>query len=597
MKRTFRTMTAGATVLTALAMACATASTAHAADPAQSALAAWQRVGRPDRLIVIRPGAVDLVHQGVLVSRRGRKAGAVPMSWLVADTGPNWIAQSADDPSVVQVKAAILLSPGAGLRIGEVSKKVLFTAGDSATSATWIRGSRASLDIRDTTLAAAGPDGGSPGDSSPVRPYIYMGAGGRLDVTDSTVTGFGLRGKAPANFSGVTWGTGSSGSAVGATFEDNRTGLRVAGATGVRLDDVTAKDSVEDGVVLNRDTGTSVARLTAAGSGRDGVVVGGTAGRSLSGVTTRDSKGTGVKATSQDGLRLLGVDSRSDRRGGIRLLSCRNCTVTDAAVQHTDVALAISGPGSAATVDNPRLSDGRTGISLGKDIRSATVAGGTVSGFERGISVSGPRTTVTRTRVADSRTGITVRDKAHDVALTDVTVAGGRTGVTAASTATHVSLTRARIEDASAKGLTSASPQLLVKGGSVSGANTAVDLRAPARLDGLAVTDAYRGLHLAANVHAAGTGLDVLAEHKGVEADRGAVLDVTDSRVRAPLALAGAGRIMRHGRTQVTLPPFPWLGFAAIVALLASIALQTIHQVRHRGTRAPKVARHVRNTA
>ncbi|MFI6408413.1 right-handed parallel beta-helix repeat-containing protein [Streptomyces sp. NPDC050548] len=585
------------TALTALSAVSAAVAPATAADPAQSDLAAWQRNGRPDRLVVIRPGVVDLVRHGVLESRRTPGTGDVRMSWLAANTGPGWITQDGDDPSAVRVGAAVLLTPGTTLRIGRVTRKVLFTAGSSAASGTWIRGSRATLDIRDTTLTAAGPEGGDVADDTPVRPYLYMGAGGRLDITDSTVSGFGLSGRAPSRFSGVTWGKGGTGSAVRSTFQGNRTGLRLAGSAGVRLDDVTAKDSAEDGFVLNGDTGTSVTGLTARSNGRNGVTVGGTDGRTLSRVTTRDDKGIGIRATPQNGLSLVGADSGSDRGGGIRLLSCVNCAVSDATVRHTKVAVSVTGPGSRVTVHKPRLSGGRTGISLDQDIRSATVMDGTVSDFARGISVSGPQVTVTGTRIDGSRTGISVNGRAHDAALRDVTISDSRTGVTAAATTTGVSLTSVRVENASGKGLASASKGLRIKGGSVSGASTAVDLGAPARLDGLTITEAHRGIHLARTVRATGTGLDVLAERKGIEADRGAVIDITDSRVRAPLAMAGDGEILRHGHTEVTLPPFPWLGFAAIVALLAAIALQTVHQVRHRRTPRPKVARHVRNTA
>lgn len=598
MKLTVRKMSMAVTVLTALSAVSVAVPPAVAAVPAQSDLAAWQRTGKPDRLIVVRPGVVDLVRHGLIEARRRSPGVAdVPMSWLAANAGPDWITQRGDDPSVVQVRAAVLLTPGTTLRIGRVTRKVLFTAGGSKASGTWIRGSRATLDIRDTTLAAVGSEGGDLADDTPLRPYIYMGAGGRLDIKNSTVSGFGLSGRAPSRFSGVTWGKGSTGSAVGSTFQGNRTGLRLAGSTRVRLDDVTAKDSTEDGFVLNRDTGTSVTGLTARSNGRNGVTVGGTDGRTLSRVTTRDNKGIGVRATPQNGLSLIGADSGSDRGGGIRLLSCVNCTVSDATVQHTKVAVSVAGPGSRVTVNKARLTGGHTGISLGKDIHSAAITGGTVGDFERGISVSGPQVTIAGTRIDGSRTGISVNGRAHGAALREVTITDSRTGVTAAATTTGVSLTAVQVKNASGKGLASASTGLRIKGGSISGASTAVDLGAPARLDGLTITQAHRGIHLARTVRATGTGLDVLAERKGIEADRGAVIAITDSRVRAPLAMAGDGEILRHGHTEVTLPPFPWLGFAAIVALLAAIALQTVHQVRHRHTPRPKVARHVRNTA
>ncbi|MDX6328228.1 MAG: hypothetical protein QOI83_611, partial [Streptomycetaceae bacterium] len=91
--------------------------------------------------------------------------------------------------------------------------------------------------------------------------------------------------------------------------------------------------------------------------------------------------------------------------------------------------------------------------------------------------------------------------------------------------------------------------------------------------------------------------LDVLAERKGIEVGRKARMDLTDSRVRAPIALSGQGSVQRHGNTQVTLPPFPWLGFAALLALTLAAGLQTVHQVRHRRTPLPRVAGHIRNIA
>lgn len=553
MKRAGRMLSSALTALTALTAVFTSAQPAAAADPAQAALSAWQRNGRPERLIVIRPGVVDFVRKGVLESRRVPGTAEVPMSWLVAKTAPDWIGR-ADDLSVVQLKAAVLLAPGTTLRIGRGPKKVLFTAGDSATSGTWIRGSGATLDIRETALAAADADGGEPADEATARPYLYMGAGGRLDITDSTVTGFGLSGRDPARFSGVTWGKGSTGSAVRTTFQGNRTGVRLSGSTGVRLSDVTAKDSVEDGFVLRQDTGTVTEKLTAQGNGRDGMTVGGTPGRQLAGVATRDNKRFGVRATPQQGLRLTGADSLHDH-SGIRLLSCRSCTLTDAKVRDTAVALSVSGSGSAVTVTRPELEGGTTGISLGADTASTTVTGGAVSGFDRGVAVSGHRLTITGTQVNDARTGIAVTDKANGTVLRDVTV-----------------------------------------NGSAFGAGTGVDLRASASLDGLTVSGTHRGVHLAAGVSADAKHLDVLAERKGVQADRAAVLELTDSRVRAPSALTGQGTILRHGSTEVSLPPFPWLGFAAIMALLAAIALQSVHQVRHRRAPQPRVAQHVRNT-
>jgi hypothetical protein len=589
---------AAVTVAAAAALTAAAPTALAAGSTANPDTGAWQRSGRPERLMVVRPTSVDLVSNGTVVQRLYPAAGSVAISWLAANVGQSWISHAHGNLTTVQVRAAVLLTPGTTLRIGPVTKKVLFTAGTTAASGTWIRGSRATLDVRGTTLGSVDTNGRETSAAGTAgSPYILMGAGGQLDITDSTITGFGLPGTGHAGFSGVTWGKGSTGYAVGSSFVGNRTGLRLAGSSGVRLSKVTVKGSVGDGVVLNGDTGTTVQNLTSQGNGRNGLAAGGTDQRNLSGISTRDNHGSGVKATAQNGLRLTGVTSQGDKGGGIRLVSCAGCTVDRAVVDGAPVALAVSGAGSQVTVKDPQLSNGVTGISLAAGIKGASVSGGTVRAFERGIAISGSDVTVRATTVRDSRTGISVYGQAGNAALNGVTVRGGRVGVTASGTTSGISLTGVRISGTSSKGLSSASPGLRVTGGSVSGATTAVDLGASARLDTLTVSGARRGVHLAAGVHATGTALDVLAERKGIEVGRKARMDLTDSRVRAPIALSGQGSVQRHGNTQVTLPPFPWLGFAALLALTLAAGLQTVHQVRHRRTPLPRVAGHIRNIA
>lgn len=596
--KTIRTALAAAVATTALLTVAAPA--AHAADsPAAQDIAAWARSGHPDRLMVIRPGSIALVHHGTVVNRLYPAWGAVPFSWLAANAGSQWVGYDSGSRTV-RVRAAVLLTPGTTLNVGRGTSTVLLTAGKTAASGTWIRGSRATLDIDGVTLASATPGGTRPAPAGTAgRPYLAMGAGGRMDITDTTVTGFGRPGSAPPLESGVTWGKGSTGSADGSTFQGNRTGLRLAGSHGVTLDKVTVKDSVEDGLVLSGDQDTGVRSLTSEANGRNGVSVGGTDGRILSGVTTREDKGVGIKATAQRGLTLTAPVSHADGGGGIRLVSCAYCTVQAAAVDGAPVGVAVSGAGAQVTVGGPRLSGGAggAGVSLAADIAAATVTGGTIGGYDQGIAVAGPNATVDGTAITGARTGVAVYGHAAHVALRRVKVTGGRVGVTASGTTSGVTLSGVSISDVSGKGLSSASPGLQVTGGSVSGGTTAVDLGASARLRALTVSGARRGVHLAAGVRATGEGLDVLAERKGIEADARARMSITDSRVRAPVALAGKGSVKRLGHTTISLPPFPWLGFAALVALTLAVVLQSVHQVRHRKTPRPRVAAHVRNIA
>ncbi|WP_320781221.1 right-handed parallel beta-helix repeat-containing protein [Streptomyces sp. CRN 30] len=561
-------------------------------------VAAWQRNDRPDRLVVIRPHSVSLVERGSVVQRLVPPAGVVPLSWLAARTGGQWIAYDPGDRSTVRVGAAVLLTPDTILRVDERTKNVLMSAGRTAASGTWIRGSRAALDIEGVTLSSVGADGSRPAPAdAPGRPYLAMGADGRLDIRGSTVEGFGRVGRAAQ--SGVTWGRMSTGSVTFSTFDGNRTGLRLSGSSGVTLREVTVQRSAGDGIVLEGDRGTTADGLTAQAGGGGGIVLdGGPDPRVLTGVVTRGNGKAGVRAVDQDGLRLESPVSHGDR-SGVELSSCANCTVSWPTVHDTSRdALRVDGAGSHVTVERPRLNgNGQgTGIRLASGIAGARVTGGKVVGFARGIGIEGSHTEVSDISLAHNRTGVTVGGRADRVALQGLLIAGGHTGVTVGREARHVTLSGFGINETSSKGLVSASPGLRAAFGRVSGATSSVVLEARADLRNLKIDETHRAVHLSGGVRATGRELDILAQRRGIQTDHGARMALTDSRVRAPMALTGDGSTTRHGRTSVSLPPFPWLGAAALSALLLAVLLQTIHHVRHRRTPRPKVAAHVRNT-
>ncbi|GAA2306918.1 right-handed parallel beta-helix repeat-containing protein [Streptomyces kunmingensis] len=568
-------------------------------------IAAWARHGRPHRLLVLRPGSVTMVERGVAVGRLSPGPGTITLGWLSAHTGPRWVEYKPGPHPTMRVRSAVLLAPGAALQIGRADGSVLLSAGANAASGTWIRGSRALLDIDGATLASTPPDGAGPVAGHVAgRPYLTMGEGGRMNIVNSTVTGFGRPRGAPSNESGVTWGKGSTGRAVRSTFVDNRTGVRLAKSRGVRLDRVTVTGSIDDGAVLDADRNSTVRGLSAVKNGRHGVVVSGLDNRELTGITTRANYDMGINATAQRGLTLTRPVSYGDLGGGIRLTSCAGCTLRRPVVHgvhgvHGEPrALDIVGPGSRVTVRAPELTgdaDG-IGIALEAGVAGATVSGGRVSDFQLGIAVAGSHVVVDGTAVRGGRTAISVHGPARQVTLRAMEVRGARIGITASETTRDVTLTGVRVSDMARSGLMSASPGLRVRGGSVTGCGTAVDLGGRAHLRKLSVSRSGRGVHVARGTRVDAVGLDVIAERKGVVTEAGAGLDLTDSRVRAPMALTGDGSVRRHGSTEISLPPFPWLGFAALIALGLAVLLQTVHQIRHRRTPPPRVAAHVRNT-
>ncbi|MEK8174649.1 right-handed parallel beta-helix repeat-containing protein [Streptomyces sp. M19] len=206
------------------------------------------------------------------------------------------------------------------------------TAGATAAAGTWISGSRASWTSR------ASPSPPSPRRHRPApadaegRPYLSMGAAGRMDIRRSTVTGFGRGGRSSPPRTRASPGAGEH--RVG--HLQHLRGQPDRDATGGlhrrRPENVKAKESARDGVVLKDDRGTTVTRVSAEANGRTGIAITGTDGRTLSGLSSHGNHGAGIKASDQRGLRLVAPSSRADT-GGVKLINCARCVVHKAKVE------------------------------------------------------------------------------------------------------------------------------------------------------------------------------------------------------------------------------------------------------------------------
>jgi len=525
-------------------------------EAAQSSASDWQRTGRPARLIVVRSSQLDLVENGTLVARIGRPSGSLTMQWLaheiVSRRGvarpSRWISHNST--GTIRLSAALLLSAGTSLEVGPATPRLLLMGGADPASASWIRAGRARLTFSGVSVTSWDPAAGRPVPPRHVgRPYVYVGAGGRLDVIDSTLSNLGRSG--PSRDAGVTWGKGSTGSAADARFVGNHAGLQLAGSIGVKLARILVDHSVEDGLVLRADRGTTVAAIRTLHSGRDGVAVtGAVPNRRLAGVTTADSAGIGVKAVSQTGLALHDLTSTADRGGGVRLVHCVRCAISDLVAKDDTTAVSLGG--------------------LSQDVRLEDV------------------------RIGGSELGVRIHGKASRIALTDVTIGDSRNGVLVTGTATTVSLTDVVTAAISERGVSSASDGLQLSGGRISAGVTGIALRADADLVGVRVERAQTGIHVSHGVTASGTRIDVLALRTGVKVDPTGRFDLTDSRVRAQNAFVGA--VHQHGHIVASLPPLPWFGIAGVVLLLCAAGFEAVHRVRQGGPAVTRAPSYVLNT-
>jgi hypothetical protein len=394
--------------------------------PAVAARAAWARTGRPARLVVVRPNSVDLIAGGSLIARVFRLPGQVTLSWLAGTIlsggwagTQQWVSRPGDD--TIRLSAALLLARGTDFVVDSSLHQVQLVGGAKPAETAWIRGGQADLTVNGVELTSYDPATGKPVAATAAgRPYIAIGAGGRLDIKDATVR----------HLDQVTWGKDSTGSADSTRFTDNRTGLRLVASTGVRLSDITVENSKGDGVVLRGDLATSMDKVTSRANGQYGVRVSGAGARTLNGVSTAGNGRGGVLASGQTDLAVHNVASDGDHGTGIWLNGCVRCTLGAATVNGASTGLAITGTSSDVRLAGIRIRGGRIGLRAAAPARGIQVGVLTVSGVaDRGLALSASGVQVESTTVSGAGTGVRIYGGATRIRLTGVSVDKARKGI------------------------------------------------------------------------------------------------------------------------------------------------------------------------
>ena len=600
----------------ALAWPTAAAARAQIAPTASQDKVIWAQVGEPDRLIIIRAKSVDAFQNGALLIHVPRTGGIVTFPWLAQVVGSPWI--SMPRPGTAVLSAALLLSAGTSMRVGPDVQRLFLTGGTAPASASWIRCEQANLTISGVALSSLRADNDAGSQPVPARwagrPYVYAGPGARLDLTGSTVSDLGeppsdragLRppanrsGSPPASarvvLAGVIWGRGSTGSAANVRFERNQVGLALVRSVGVRLSNVTVENSVLDGLLLRGDHGTALTGVISRNNGGSGMIITGVGPRHLADLIAAANAAAGVSAITQTGLVLTGVRTDADAGGGVRLVGCVRCTVTGlVAMGDQRTALTISGGSDDVSVTGANLNGGQVGITVAAGTRAVTLRSAIVTGFRQlGVGIAGTNVRILRSQISGSPTAVRIYGPAAGIQLSSLTIRGGADGVTVTHTAHSVSLSNVTVIGVAHNAVTSASPGLRVSGGQIDGGHVGISLLAPADMADVEIARVVIGIHDRAAGVVDASRINVVAERYGIKADAGARVDLSDSVVRAPVALAGSGSIRRDRLSVISLPPVPWLGFTAIAAVLMAIILQAVHQLRRGRTRAPRLPRHAR---
>ena len=206
----------------------------------------------------MRTTSIDSVSGGSLVQRVVRNGPTVSLAALDAAIPASWMTIDGD---TARLNATVVLTPATVLDVEGV-KTLQLAGGATAADAAILYTGSGRIQLRGVTVTSVDPVSGQPvGPDAAGRPYIVVAGLGSLDATDATISDLGTKpvgdnhGKPASRF-----GRGSTGSLTGTSLLRDSTGLVLAGSQGVRLQDVTADDSTENGIVLRGDRGHDAVR-------------------------------------------------------------------------------------------------------------------------------------------------------------------------------------------------------------------------------------------------------------------------------------------------------------------------------------------------
>ncbi len=557
-------------------------------DRAASARRAWEQRGRPHNMTIVRPDRIDVVSEGRLTRSAWHGGGtvttadlerALPDSWLTVTDGTAVL-----DAAVVLVRDTVFEVDGSS---GDV-RTLQLVGGETPADAASLHTGGGEISLTGITVTSLDPATGQPvAPTAAGRPLLVASNGGTLETTDVTISDLGTpRTGTDDGEAGVEFHTNSTGSLVRTTILRNSVGLQLAGSEDVHLEAVTVSASVDDGLVLAADRGTTLSGVRAEGNGDNGVLVtGASTPRPITGITTSGNAAYGVTVVGQTGLQVAGVVTAADQAGGLRLSRSTDVTVTDFAATDQPIGVFTHVGSTGIVLDGIRTSGGRRGLAVeksteGLEVRNSTFAGARAAGVE----IGGKDVALNSVLVLDARSGVRVERGAHDVRLTELTVQGGRDGVVTAPDTTGVVMTDLVVDDVESDAVRTFSPDGRITGATITGGTTGIDVAASTTITNTTINGAEEGVHSRSPEPVYASALTVDAIELGVNSAPGSPFLLTNSSVHALESVRG--EIDVQGVNDLSLPPLNVLGAVGVPLILLAVVLEEVHTFRQRRTRS-----------
>jgi len=543
----------------------------------QRARASWEAHGRVDQLIIVRQFSIDLLESGRLSRQVPRAGGALTLSTLDRFVPNGWLTvkdKSAD------LTATIVLTAGTTLTLGGDVTTVRLVGGRDASESPSIYTGRGRLNLRGVTVGSLDKVTGKPMLVGAARPFIVVSGGGRFDSVDSTIRDLGTPTSDAGARAGLGLGLGSTGSLLRTTLTGNSIGLKLDRSTGVRLQDVTVRESEGDGLVLRADRGTTLAGIKAEANGGNGVLVTGpSVDRPITGISTSANAAFGLALLGQTGTKIDGVSTAKNKVGGVRVSWSTDIDLANVSTTDDPIGVYTHVGSAGITLDRVHLAGARRGLQVEKTTRGLTISDSTIERASiTGVSISGHEVTLDKLTVNDSATGVRVERGAGDVTAQGLNLSGGDDGFVALTATKGIVLRNLTVDGASRAALRTFSPDLQLVNGRLTGSATGIDAGAATTISAITIGGVDEGIRARSLEAIKVTDADVSALTVGINAAPGSPISLVDSRVDALEAIRG--NVQQTGANHLSLPPLNLLGAIGVPLILLALILEQVQAVR-----------------
>ncbi len=555
---------------------------AGAVEPARGARFArtsWEEHGRPNQMIIVHPGSIDVATEGRLTRRAPRRPGVLNLAALGRHVPNTWLSIA---DGTAQLSAAVVLTRGAVMDLGDV-RTLRLVGGATGPDAASIYTGSGRLTLHDIAVTSWDPTSQQAMSATASRPFVVVGSGGRFEATNATLSDLGTPPTDPGTGRpAVLLEPGSGGSLIRTSLLRNSTGLMLDGSQGVHLKGVTVGDSMSNGLVLQDDQGTIMSGIRTERNGDNGLLLTGTGlDRAVSGVTTMGNGAFGVDVVGQSGGQISGIVTSGDRGGGLRLSRSTDVTVTDFSATDQPVGVFTHLNSRNIVLDRLRIAGGRRGLNVEKSTEGLELTATTIDrARSAGISIGGRRVELRDVEVNDSRTGVRIERGAEGVTAIGLTLSGGQDGVVANPGTTGVVLQNVVADGVGNTAVRTDSPNARIIGGRITGGATGIDAEAATSISGTVINQANVGIRARSSEAVTADWVDVTAIAAGIAVTPGSPVLLTNSRVGALEAVRGT--VSERGVNELSLPPLNVLGAIGIPLILLAIGLEQVHVIRQR---------------